>query len=110
MILLDFLCDECNTKFEELVDNRDIRFQPCPECGTPSEKVMSAVSLGKYSMATPEQRSEMLRKRSEEHTKKEILSKEYDKFGMKDPNSSPWNVRATKPKSAKKNKKTTKSR
>lgn len=54
---------------------------PCPKCGKIREEIVSEkdtplseknIYLAKYTMSSPEQRREMLKKRSHEHYEKEI--------------------------------------
>jgi len=77
--LFDFECLECGI-FEELVDDKD-SWAECPECGVlVGQKVLAAPNLATYSIASPEQKSEILKKRSAEHSKREIR-KDAEKFG-----------------------------
>lgn len=77
--LYDFECPSCSNSFEELVDSGSSTC-PCPVCGTEAIRTLSIPKLGLFSMADQSRRSEILRKRSEEHTLKE-LRKEPEKFG-----------------------------
>lgn len=78
--LFDFTCEECGYEFEDLVE-AGVEVTPCPNCGVGyGSRTMSVPNLGKFTMASAEGRSAMLKKRSEEHTHKE-LKKEPEKFG-----------------------------
>lgn len=64
----DFWCFSCEEMFEALV--RDEEMPECRNCGSESvEKRISAPRIGLYN--NPEARSAALKKRSEEHTKRE---------------------------------------
>lgn len=88
MKLHDFQCTDCNNTFEDLVDN-DNRFTNCPECGSIAEKLLSAPRIGLYN--DPDKRATELKRRSEQHTKKEV-AKEHEKFGFKTDGKKRWAV------------------
>lgn len=69
LIVKEFHCDDCNDIFEDLVETKT-SFAPCPTCGQPCEKILSAPFLGQ--MNDPQKRNEALRKRAHEHTLKEM--------------------------------------
>lgn len=75
--LTDFMCEECNELFEELTDKR---FEACHICGQPCEAVLSPVKMG--NMNDPAKRSEALKKRSAEDTRKEV-NKTPERWGLK---------------------------
>lgn len=80
-IVKDFVCPNCGHEFEELFKVGDEDNIPCPECGhSPVESVLSSPALGKFSMADRETKTEILKKRSFEHTKKEVI-RNAEKFG-----------------------------
>lgn len=97
----DFNCPECNENFEELVET-DTRLAACPVCGSASEKVLSAPKLALFSMGSPEERAEKLKKRSFDHTQKE-MKHNYNKFGFKSYKKGVdgWNLRSSKTKTKK---------
>ena len=66
----DFHCEPCDEVFEAMVNsNADDVTEPCQTCGEPAKKVLGCANLGWSN--NPQIRSEMLRKRSTEHTKNE---------------------------------------
>lgn len=77
-ILDEFECP-CGFSGEELVD-RDCRQLTCPNCDEVLFPTMTVPRLGAYTMASTEQRAEILKQRSYAHTKKE-LRKEPERFG-----------------------------
>lgn len=92
MKVFDFMCEPCNVIFDELVEN-DERFLPCPECTQPAERIISAPLIGK--MNDPATRAATLRKRSHDHTMKN-LSKEPEKYGFQKDVHRRWNIRGRK--------------
>ncbi len=65
----DFLCPKCEEKFEDIVES-DTDITECIYCGFgAAKKIMSAPKLG--FMHDAERRSEALKRRSVEHTKRE---------------------------------------
>lgn len=68
----DFVCQDCGHEWEELYkDGEEIE---CPNCGSSDTQAqLSAPGLGTFSMADSQGRKEMLKKRSEEHTKKKAM-------------------------------------
>ena len=91
MIMADFSCDSCPHVFEDLVSSGTTTV-PCPMCGKDAQKQMSAPRIALYN--TPETKAAALRKRSEEHTKKEV-AREPEKFKMRS-SRKPWNVRGAR--------------
>lgn len=71
-ILRDFLCEACSHSFEELVESAGYDTEPCPECGTACRHVISAAKPATYSMMSRDDQAKCLRKRSREHTLKEL--------------------------------------
>lgn len=76
----DFYCKQCDLVFEELYKKHEEDTVTCWVCKNSVEKLLSAPKLGTYSMASPEQKAQILRQRSENHTAKE-LAKEPERFG-----------------------------
>lgn len=60
---------ECGDEFEFLTADPDEHVE-CPRCDHSAVRIMSAPSLG-FMNNDPEKRKEALKKRSEEHTKRE---------------------------------------
>lgn len=81
-IVKDFLCNSCGTVFEELYKNGEEDDVACLECGSSNTALagISSPALGIYSIADAAGRAEILKKRSADHTKREVL-KNADKFG-----------------------------
>ncbi len=77
-VMHDYHCTECGWAGEEMVNAED-RCITCPQCHAILSPRMSAPRLGIFSMASPEQKAEILKKRSLDHTKKEVR-KEAEKF------------------------------
>lgn len=66
----DFECESCDMVFEVLVSGNDPEAtEPCPHCGEPAKKIVGGTS--NFWSNDKEKVSEMLRKRSIEHTKRE---------------------------------------
>jgi putative FmdB family regulatory protein len=77
----DFTCTACSHVFEELYDSRDIDTLCCPECQSSAlKKLLSAPNLAMFSIASPERKKHILKKRSEEHTTKQV-AKEPERWG-----------------------------
>lgn len=55
LILYDFQCPQCGT-FEELAKS-DIHSVPCPQCKSPSQRLISPVRIGLLAMATSDSAS-----------------------------------------------------
>lgn len=74
----DFECQNCGHEWEELYkDGEEIE---CPKCGSSNTKTkLSAPGLGTFSMADAEGRKQILKKRSEEHTKTKAMKEWKDK-------------------------------
>ena len=94
--LREFQCDACELAFEDLMPSSADRVTACKNCGARCEAVMSAPRVGAFSGLSPEARAEVLRKRSHQHTMKE-LKKEPEKYGFAAAEKRPWNIRSTKP-------------
>lgn len=67
-IVRDFVCENCGHEWEDLLNGED--HSKCPKCGTVNRYTISATPIAAYSARSPENRAEVMRKRSEEHTKK----------------------------------------
>ena len=77
--LFSFECKKCEEIWEDLVKEKE---SPCPICETISKTtVITVPNLGKFSMASPEEKKRILKKRSEEHTTKEVR-KEPERWGQ----------------------------
>lgn len=74
----DFECQDCGHEWEELYkDGEEI---VCPECGSSKvEPLVCAPGLGTFTMADADGKKNILRKRSEEHTKKKAMKEWKDK-------------------------------
>jgi putative FmdB family regulatory protein len=89
MQLRDFRC-VCGLDFEDLVESSDVLSATCPSCGQAAERIISAPHIGVTN--DPAKRAEILRKRSHEHTIKE-LKKEPERHGFEAADRKPWNIR-----------------
>lgn len=77
----DFLCSECAHEFTEMYWLSERDQVKCPECGNLELKVLIAPTrISTFSMASPEEKASIMRKRSEDHSLKE-LRKEPEKHG-----------------------------
>lgn len=70
-ILRDFSC-ACSCEWEELVWSGSGEPELCPSCGAPNQPVISAPKPATYSMMSKDDQAKCLRKRSREHTLKEL--------------------------------------
>lgn len=79
-VVKDFECERCGCVWEDLVKRND-QVSDCPECNALSTKtVISCPNVNTFGMKSPAERSAAMKKRSEDHTKKE-LRKEPERFG-----------------------------
>jgi hypothetical protein len=69
-ILHAFSCT-CGTEWEELVDREDPK-DTCKACNTECKPCISTPGLATFSIMSPEDQAKHLRKRSRDHTKREI--------------------------------------
>lgn len=81
----DFVCADCGHSFEQLYykqEGEDPEIE-CVECGSRDTNVhgISSPRIGTYEMADAEGKAEILRKRSADHTKRQIL-RDADRFGL----------------------------
>lgn len=75
--LYDFYCPDCDEVWEDLVDE-----PKCVHtCGKECTPTLSVPNLGTFSMMSPEQKKAHLQKRSQEHTQKQIIDKQPEKWG-----------------------------
>lgn len=65
----DYSC-QCGKQWEELVDSKETTVT-C-ECGKKNEPILSAPALALFSILDKEDQAKALRKRSREHTKKQL--------------------------------------
>ena len=81
-IVKDFKCNDCGNVWEELYKREEEGMVLCPSCFSSDTKVdgISSPALGLYSIADKEGKAAILRKRSADHTKKDVV-KNADKFG-----------------------------
>lgn len=76
----DFECYSCSIVWEDLVKEGET--SKCPKCESVGDKIkINTIKLGAFSMRSPEERKKELKRRSEEHTLKE-LRKEPERFGV----------------------------
>ncbi len=78
--LHDFECKNCGREWEDLIDvgTATIECQGCKEQVPPC---LSVPKLGMFSMMDQTQTTESLKKRSREHTQKQIIDKSPEKWG-----------------------------
>ncbi len=78
----DFECKKCKHVFDELYIRSERKKVECPECGSKSLKqLISAPGIASFSMMSPEQKRDHLKKRSADHTQK-LIDKEPEKWGQ----------------------------
>lgn len=70
----DFQCQnlECGHTWEDLVDRSEENDQRCPKCSAPAKYVIGATHVATYSLMSKDDQAKHLRKRSREHTLKEL--------------------------------------
>jgi putative FmdB family regulatory protein len=77
----DFECLDCLYVFEEMYKRSERDELECPECGSQNLKQwLSAPNLDTFSMMSAEQRVHSMKKRSADHTQKQI-DKEPERWG-----------------------------
>lgn len=78
----DFACNDCGHRFEDFFKPSEEDQVVCLKCGSSdvSRDGLSFPALGGWSMKDKEGRDNILKKRSADHTKKEVL-KNADRFG-----------------------------
>jgi len=69
-IVRDYLCN-CGHSWEDLVKTEE-QDQMCPDCGVVNHYIMSATHIGSYSLLDNDGQAKSLRKRSRDHTKKQL--------------------------------------
>ncbi len=80
-IIHDFECKKCQCIFEEMYKTADRKKIKCPNCGSRSLKqVLTAANIAAFSIMSPEMKREHLKKRSADHTQKQI-DKEPERWG-----------------------------
>lgn len=81
LIVNKFKCKDCGEEFEELYERGEEDTIECCSCGSRNvEKLLSAPKLGKFSMADNDTKASILKKRSHDHTRKEV-AKEAERWG-----------------------------
>lgn len=79
-VIYDFECENCGRVWEDMVDRTAVE-SPCPGCTTVStNKLVACPAIASFSMLPLEDRSKLMKRRSEEHTKKE-MRKEAERWG-----------------------------
>ena len=76
--LWEFNCENCSNVWEDLVEEKE---SSCPECKQLSTTTSLSINLGAFSMLSPAAKAESLKRRSAEHTHRE-LKKEPERFGQ----------------------------
>lgn len=73
-IMRDFQClsEQCQHQWEDLVRREEENEQKCPECGSAGSWIISATNLASYSLLSREDQAKSLRKRSRDHTRKQL--------------------------------------
>jgi hypothetical protein len=82
--LFEFSCVSCGTVWEDLVERQEKHedyASPCPECGGSSRPCLSVPKLAMFSLMSKDDQAAHLKKRSADHTQKQIIEKEPEKFG-----------------------------
>lgn len=75
----EFEC-KCGWFGDDLLKSDEPQVLDCPECGTELTPVLSAPAIGGYSIQDAAGRADILKRRSAEHTAKE-MAKEPEKYG-----------------------------
>lgn len=71
-IVHDYVCDDCGTEWEDLV-SKDTKSSTCPNCGLETTTpVISATGIAAFSLLSKDARAESLKKRSRDHSKREM--------------------------------------
>ncbi len=78
--LFDFECGDCDSIWEALVEPDDLT-DSCPRCGQDCPTVLSIPKLATFSMMSQDEKTAHLKKRSADHTQKEIIEKTPEKWG-----------------------------
>lgn len=69
----DFKCEECGLIYEDTYKRGTESELECPRCGSDQlDRLLSFPNLDTMSAMTPEQRIQIMKKRSTEHTQKQI--------------------------------------
>lgn len=90
MPLYEYACKQCELDFEELVPLADYQKpQPCPECGEPSDRIVSVPNVGTFSAMSEENKKASLMKRSRDHTAKTVKKDGIPQF-RKNRNKDRW--------------------
>jgi putative FmdB family regulatory protein len=80
--LFDYSCNNCGLLFEELVKDKNETVD-CPECKSSDTSVaLSTPKLATMNLLSPQEHKAKMLKRSEEHTKKEVM-REPEKYGVR---------------------------
>ena len=77
----EFECHKCGLEWEELV-NCIPPMDLCPNCDTNTKPCISIPKLATFSIMSPEEKTAHLKKRSADHTQKEIIEKTPEKWGQ----------------------------
>jgi hypothetical protein len=70
----DFEClnPKCQHTWDDMVDRTEENDQKCPVCGVDARWVISPCNLATYSLMSRDDQAKHLRKRSRDHTRKEL--------------------------------------
>lgn len=66
------LSSECGHSWEDIVPREEENSQQCPKCGHEARWVISVTGIAVFSMMSKDDQAKCLRKRSREHTMKEL--------------------------------------
>jgi hypothetical protein len=91
-IVRDFECKKCGLIFEDFV-KRDETSTPCKQCNEPSDMTISTPMIS--ALCDPDKKRELLKKRSEEHSAKEMKHNvgKFAKYGISGQSTAAWNIR-----------------
>ena len=74
-VFRDYECQNPKCKqpiWEEMVERSEENNQKCPKCGIVARYIISPTHLATYSMMSKDDQAKHLRKRSRDHTRKEL--------------------------------------
>lgn len=68
----DYYCKGCGHEWDDLVQRSEENDQKCPECQGPASIGISCPNVASFSLLSKDDQAKSLRKRSRDHTRKEL--------------------------------------